>query len=87
VISILKPNSPRNLFVVYREKDPKSSVERMPELLSLGGGRYRTLPLPGETHDDIDTRALLDRLIHEVESWDKVAQGPAPPPSRARKPR
>jgi hypothetical protein len=34
---------------------------------------------PGETHDDIDTRALLDRLIHEVESWDKVAQGPAPP--------
>jgi hypothetical protein len=47
VISILKPNSPRNLFVVYREKDPKSSVERMPELLSLGGGRYRTLPLPG----------------------------------------
>jgi pimeloyl-ACP methyl ester carboxylesterase len=85
VISILKPNPPRNLFVVYREKDPNSSVERMPELLSLGGNRYRTLPLPGETHDDIDSRALLDRFIHEVESWDKLAPRAAPPPSRARK--
>jgi pimeloyl-ACP methyl ester carboxylesterase len=72
VISILKPNPPRNLLVIYREKDPKSSVERMPELLALGGGRYRTLPLPGAEHDEIDTRPLLDEFIREVESWDSA---------------
>lgn len=83
VISILKPNPPRNLLVIYREKDPKSSVERMPELLSLGGGRYRTLPLPGAEHEEVDTRPLLDRFIREVESWDKSDQGPPAAPRRA----
>lgn len=70
VISILKPSPPSNLLVIYREKDWKSSVERMPELLSIGGGRYRTLPLPGAEHDEIDTRPLLDLFIREIESWD-----------------
>jgi pimeloyl-ACP methyl ester carboxylesterase len=85
VISILKPAPPRNLLVIYREKDPKSSVERMPELLSLGGGRYRTLPLPGAEHDEIDTRPLLDLFIREVESWDEAGAGPAARPSRGGK--
>lgn len=87
VISILKPSPPRNLLIIYREKDPKSSVERMPELLSLGGGRFRMLPLPGEAHEEIDTRPLLDRFIREVESWDEVEPRPARPPRRAGKQR
>lgn len=83
VISILQSNPPRNLLVIYREKDPKSSVERMPELLALGAGRYRTLPLPGAEHDEIDTRPLLDLFIREVESWDNLR--PAAAAARARK--
>ncbi len=85
VISILKPSPPRNLLVIYREKDPKGSPERMPELLSLGGGRYRTLPLPGDSHDEIDTRPLLDRFIREVDSWDGVEPQPVRPARRAGK--
>lgn len=85
VISILKPAPPRNLLVIYREKDPKSSVERMPELLALGRGRYRALPLPGAEHDEIDSRTLLDLFIREVESWDEGSAGPAGPSVRARK--
>lgn len=87
VISILKPRPPRNVLVIYREKDPKGSPERMPELLSLGGGRYRTLPLPGDSHDEIDTRPLLDRFIREVDSWDGVESQPAREPGRAGKQR
>jgi pimeloyl-ACP methyl ester carboxylesterase len=87
VISILKPKPPRNLLVIYRERDPKSSVERMPELLALGAGRYRTLQLPGAEHEEVDTRPLLDRFIREVESWDEGAAGPAAPSRRPGKQR
>lgn len=85
VISILKPNPPRNLLVIYREKDPKSSVERMPELLSLGQHRYSALALPGDSHDLIDSKPVLDRFVREVESWDEGGAGPTAPPRRARK--
>lgn len=47
VISILRDRPPRQLLIVYREADPKGSVERIPELLELGRGVYRTSPVAG----------------------------------------
>lgn len=63
VVSLLSGRPPRDMLVVYGDRDEKMGLEHLPALLALGG---RSLVLGGAGHDGIATRADLDRLIAEL---------------------
>lgn len=64
-IAVLAANPPRDLLVVYGDKDDETGLERIPDLLTVGGRHHRSLVLRGSDHASIGTRADLDRLIME----------------------
>ena len=63
VASILAPDRPSELLVVYGEKDEVIGLDLMPSLLALGG---RSIVLRGLGHEVVASRADLDRLILEL---------------------
>jgi pimeloyl-ACP methyl ester carboxylesterase len=66
-IALLTAHPPRDMLVVYGDKDEEIGLERMPALLAVGGRRRRSLVLRGAGHAGIATRADLDRLVAELE--------------------
>ncbi|HEX8449543.1 MAG TPA: hypothetical protein VF652_08130 [Allosphingosinicella sp.] len=65
LIAVLAASPPRDMLVVYGDKDDETGLERIPDLLTVGGRRHRSLVLRGSDHARIGTRADLDRLITE----------------------
>jgi acetyl esterase/lipase len=65
LIAVLAANPPRDMLVVYGDKDDETGLERLPDLLTVGRQHHRSLVLRGSDHASIGTRADLDRLIAE----------------------
>lgn len=63
LISILRDRPPRRMLVVYGDRDSRIGLERMPELLTLGGQRYPSLMLGDSDHAPLGTRAELDAFV------------------------
>lgn len=63
---LLTAHPPRDMLIVYSDKDEEIGLERIPALLALGGQRHRSLVLGGGAPTGIATRADLDRLIAEL---------------------
>jgi acetyl esterase/lipase len=65
-IAFLAAHPPRDMLVIYGDKDEEIGLERMPALLAVGGRCHRALVLRGAGHEGIATRADLDRLVEEL---------------------
>lgn len=63
LISILRERPPHRMFVVHGDRDSRIGLERMPELLGLGGRRYPALVLKDSDHAALGTRAELDAFV------------------------
>lgn len=63
LISILRDRPPHRMFVIYGDRDSRIGLERMPELLGLGGRRYPALVLKDSDHAALGTRAELDAFV------------------------
>jgi acetyl esterase/lipase len=65
VTSILATDRPKNMLVVYGEKDEVIELDLMPPLLALGG---RSLVFLGLGHQVAESRSDIDRLVAELKS-------------------
>ncbi|HEX8124682.1 MAG TPA: alpha/beta fold hydrolase [Allosphingosinicella sp.] len=63
VTSILTENRPRDMLIVYGEKDDLIGLDLMPALLALGG---RSIVRRGIGHQAAQSRAHIDRLLAEL---------------------
>jgi acetyl esterase/lipase len=63
VTSILTADRPRDMLIVYGEKDEVIGIDAMPDLLALGG---RSIVRRGLGHEAARSRAHIDRLIVEL---------------------
>ncbi|MFL6844019.1 MAG: alpha/beta fold hydrolase [Allosphingosinicella sp.] len=63
IVSILSARHPRDMLVIYGDKDEVIGLDLMPPLLALGG---RSVVLHGSGHQAAPTRADIDRIIAEL---------------------